>query len=179
MMDSLLAGVSNNGNTLEFASDNGQGTQPRKKEEAGRLQRRVRALKGTLTQSVTSCIDRIKHFKAKYPSDDDTETSTVKIDYAKDILASLDRAHDRYTKLERALEELRMLVSDTWEDEEDELDDALEKLASDHVPYETKYLKMTRDHDDTIEQISFIRIHTKECHQQKSYHRRRHANCTA
>ena len=39
----------------------------------------VRALKGSLAQSVTSCIDRIKHFKAKYPSDDDTETSTVKI----------------------------------------------------------------------------------------------------
>ena len=112
MMDSLLAGVSN-GNTMEFASDNGQGTQPRKKEEARRLQRRMRALKGSLTRDVTSCIDRIKHFKAKYLSDDDTETSTVKIDYAKDILASLDRTHDRYTKLERALEELRMLVSDT------------------------------------------------------------------
>jgi len=50
--------------------------------------------------------------------DDDTEISSVKIDYAKDILDSLDRANDRYTKLENALEELRMLVSDTWEDEE-------------------------------------------------------------
>ena len=49
-----------------------------------------------------------------------------------------------------------MLVSDTWEDEEDELDDALEKLASDHVPYETKYLKMTRDHDDTIKRCKSV-----------------------
>ena len=93
MMVSLLAGVSN-GNTMEFASDNGQGNQPRKKEEAGRLQRRVRALKGSLTRDVNSCIDRIKHFKTKYPTDDDMETSSMKIDYAKDILASLDRAHD-------------------------------------------------------------------------------------
>ena len=101
MMDSLLAGVSN-GNTMEFASDNGQGTQPRKKEEAGRLQRRVRVLKGLLTRDVTSCIDRMKHFKAKYSPDDDTETTSVQIEYVKraiDILASLDYAHDRYTKL--------------------------------------------------------------------------------
>ena len=150
MMDSLLTGVSN-GNTMEIPSDNGQGNQPRKKEEAGRLQRRVRALKGSLTRDVNSCIDRIKHFKTKYPTDDAMEISSMKIDYAKDILASLDRAHDRYTKLERALEELGLLVSDTWEEEEDELEEALEKLALDHVPYETKYLKMTRDHDDTIE----------------------------
>ena len=80
----------------------------------------------------------------------------MQIDYAKDILASLDRAHDRYTKLERALEELKMLVSDTWEDEDDELEEALEKLSSDHVPYETKYLKMTRDHDDTIERCKSV-----------------------
>ena len=65
-----------------------------KKEEAGRLQHRVRALKGSLTHDVTSCIDRIKHFKTKYPTDDDMETSSMKIDYAKDILASLDRTHD-------------------------------------------------------------------------------------
>ena len=93
MMDSLMAGVSN-GNTMEFASDNGQGTQPRKKEEAGRLQRRMRVLKGSLTRDVTSCIDKIKHFEAKYSPDDDTETISVQIDYAKDILASLDRAQD-------------------------------------------------------------------------------------
>merc|ERR1712208_168603 len=92
----------------------------------------------------------------KYPTDDDTETSTMKIDYARDILASLDRANDRCTKLEKALEELRMLVSDTWEDEEDELENALEKLASDFVPYETKYLKITRDHDDTVERCKSI-----------------------
>ena len=57
MLDSLLVGVSN-GNTMEFASDNSQGTQPRKKEEAGRLQRRLRGLKGLLTRDVTSCIDK-------------------------------------------------------------------------------------------------------------------------
>ena len=112
MVDSLLASVSNNGNTIELsASDNGQGSQPRKKEEVGRLRRRVRDSKETLTQNISSFINSITYYKAKYPTDDDTEISSVKIDYAKDILASLDRANDRYTKLENALEELRMLVS--------------------------------------------------------------------
>ena len=89
-MDSLLAGVSN-GNTCEFSEDNSQGnSQPRKKEEAGRLQRRLRGLKGLLTRDVTGCIDKIKHFKSKYP-DDSSETTSVQIDYVKDILASLER----------------------------------------------------------------------------------------
>ena len=48
------------------------------------------------------------------------------------------------------------MVSDTWEEEEDELEEALEKLALDHMPYETKYLKMTRDHDDTIERCKSV-----------------------
>ena len=120
MVNSLLASI----------SDNGQGSQPRKKEEVGRLQRRVRTFKGNLTQSISSCNNSITYYKTKYPMDDDTEISSVKIDYAKDILASLDCANDRYTKLEKALDELRMLVSDTWEDEDDELEEVLEKLPS-------------------------------------------------
>ena len=124
-MDSLLAWVSNE-NTCEFSEDNSQGnSQPRMKEEAGRLQRRLRNLKGLLTKDVTGCIDKIKHFKTKYP-DDSTETTTVQIDYVKDILASLERCQDRYTNLERALEDLKMLLCDTWEDEDaGELEKAL------------------------------------------------------
>merc|ERR1712030_26659 len=70
------------------------------------------------------------------------------------------RAHDRYTKLERDMEELEVLWVDNWEDEEDKLEEALEKLYSDHVAYETKYLKMTRDHDNTIEQCKSILAHS-------------------
>ena len=131
MVDSLLASVSTNGNTIELsASDNGQGLLPRKKEEVGRLQRRVRTFKGNLTTSITSFINRITYYKNKYPTDDETEIPSVKINYAKDILSSQDRATDRYIKLENALEELRFLVSDTWEDEEEELETALAKLTS-------------------------------------------------
>ena len=113
-MDSLLTGVSN-GNTCEFSEDNSQGnSQPRMKEEAGRLQRRLRNLKGLLTKDVTACIDKIRHFKTKY-LDDSTETTTVQIDYAKDIIYNLERCQTRYTNLEKALEDLKMLLCDTWE----------------------------------------------------------------
>ena len=91
MMDSLLAGTSSNGNTCEFPEDISQGnSQPRKKEQAGRLQRRLRGLKGLLTKDVTGCIDKIKHFKSKYP-DEASETTSIQIDYVRDILASHDR----------------------------------------------------------------------------------------
>ena len=47
MVDSLLAlsNGSNNGNTIEL-SESSQGELPRKKEEVGRLQRRIRTFKG-------------------------------------------------------------------------------------------------------------------------------------
>ena len=102
MVDSLLASVSTNGNTIELSeSDNGQGLLPRKKEEVGRLQRRVRTFKGNLTTAITSFINRINYYKNKYPTDDETEIPSVKIDYARDILTSQDRATDRYIKLEK------------------------------------------------------------------------------
>ena len=125
-MDSLLAGTSSNGNTCEFSEDISQGnSQPRKK--AGRLQQRLRGLKGLLTKDVTGCIDKIKYFKSKYP-DEASETTSIQIDYIRDILASLERCHDRYTNLEKALEELKMLLCDTWEEEDDELEKVLDKL---------------------------------------------------
>ena len=98
-MESLLTGVSN-GNTMEFSEDNSQGmTQPRMKEEAGRLQRRLRNLKGLLTKDVTACIDKIGHFKTKYP-DNSTEITTVQIDYAKNIIENHGRCQIRFTNLE-------------------------------------------------------------------------------
>merc|ERR1712215_513567 len=58
------------------------------------------------------------------------------------------------------MEEMDALWVDKWEDEEDKLEEALEKLYSDHVAYETKYLKMTRDHDNTIEQFKSVLAHS-------------------
>ena len=78
-MESLLT----NGNTMEFSEDNSQGlTQPRMKEEAGRLQRSLRNLKGLLTREIKACIERLEHFSQRYP-DNSTEVTTVQIDYAK------------------------------------------------------------------------------------------------
>ena len=72
-VDSLPA-LSNesNGNTIEL-SETGQGEIPRKKEEVGRLQRRVRTFKGNLTAAIASFVSRITHYKTKYPTDDKVE----------------------------------------------------------------------------------------------------------
>ena len=138
------------GNTLEtFSEDNSQDIQPRMKEEAGRLQRRLRNLKGLLTKDVTSTVDKIRHFKNKYP-DNGTEVTSVQIDYAKDISDNLMRCQTRFTNLEKALEDLKMLLCDRWEGEDDELETALDKLTQALVIYETKYLKIARENYETI-----------------------------
>ena len=94
MVDSLLA-LSNNGNTIELSeSGTSQGELPRKKEEVGRLQRRIRTFKGNLTTAITGFVNRITHYKNKYPTDDKTEIPSIKIDYARDILGSQDQATD-------------------------------------------------------------------------------------
>ena len=110
-VDSLLA-ISRQSHTIEMAES--QGDTPRKKEEVGRLQRRVRTFKGNLTFAITSFVSRITYYENKYARDDEVELISTKIDYAQDILKAQDRATDRYIKLENALDELRNLLSDTW-----------------------------------------------------------------
>ena len=113
-----------------------QGDTPRKKEEVGRLQRRVRTFKGNLTFAITSFVSRINYYENKYPRDDEVEQISTKIDYAQDILKAQERATDRYIKLENALDELRNLLSDTWDQNEDELETALCKHTSEILKYE-------------------------------------------
>ena len=141
-MDSLLVG-------------NSQGTsQPKMKEEAGRLQRKIRKLKKLLTKEITACIDKIGHFKTKYP--DNFSETTVQIDYAESILCSVDRCRLGFTNLEKALEDLKMLLWDMWEGEDDKLETAQDKLTQDLVIYETKYLQIARENDETIERCNSL-----------------------
>ena len=61
-MDSVLA---SNGNTMEFSEQgDSQGfSQTRAREEAGRLQKLLRNLKGMLTKEVNQCNDKIENFQ--------------------------------------------------------------------------------------------------------------------
>ena len=56
------------GNTMEFPEPgDSQGfSQTRAREEAGRLQKSLRNLKGILTKEVNQCNDKIAHFKSKF-----------------------------------------------------------------------------------------------------------------
>ena len=131
-MESLLT----NGNTMEFSEDSSQGlTQPRLKEEAGRLQRSLRNLKGLLTQEINASNDKIGHFKLRY-SDDSTEITTVQIGYAQNIIDNHTRCQIRFVNLEKALEKLRQIQCDIWEGDDEELDAVVDKLNQDLVSYE-------------------------------------------
>ena len=106
-MDSVLA---TNGNTMEFSEQgDSQGfSQPRAREEAGRLQKSLRNLKGLLTREVNQCNDKIAHFKLKF-SEDYTTVTVVKTGYAQSIIDNHNRCLTRFLNLERALEKLREL----------------------------------------------------------------------
>ena len=69
-----------------------------------------------------------------------------------------DRATDRYIKLENSLDELRNLLSDTWEQDEDKLETALCKHTSEFLPYEKNFLEMNRDHDAIVERCKALLI---------------------
>ena len=145
-----------------------QGDTPRKKEEVGRLQRRVRTFKGSLTFAITSFVSRITYYKNKYPKDDEVELISIKIDYARDILKAQDRATDRYIKLENALDELRNLLSDTWDQNEDELETALCKHTSEFLKYEKDFLEMNRENDATVERCKALLIKSALVNQSQS-----------
>ena len=130
-VDSLLA-LSSGSNTIEL-SETGQGEIPRKKEEVERLQHRVRTFKGNLTTAIAGFVSRITYYKTKFPMDDEVEMISTKIDYAQDILKAQDRATDRYEELENSLDKLKNLLSDTWKQDEDELETALCKHTSEFL----------------------------------------------
>ena len=49
-----------------------------------------------------------------------------------------------------------MLLCDTWEDGDDELDIALEGLTQELIPYEKKFLNISRENDEIIERCKCI-----------------------
>ena len=102
-------------------------------------------MKGLLTREVSACIDKMVYFKTKYP--DDSIVTNIQIDYAKEILETYSRAQIRYTNLKKDVENLKMLLCDTWEDGDDELDIALEGLTQELIPYEQKFLNISREND--------------------------------
>ena len=82
-MNNIDSELAINGNTIESSEPrDSQGfSQPRAREETGRLQRSLRNLKGLLTREVNQCKDKIAHFKLKY-AEDYTTVTIAKIGYA-------------------------------------------------------------------------------------------------
>ena len=116
-------------------------------------------MKGLLTKEVSSYIDKILYFKTKYK--DDSIVTNIKIDYANEILTTYSRAQIRDTNLENNVENLKMLYCDTWEDGDEELDIALEGLTQELIPYEQKFLNISRENDEIIERCKCIVLATQ------------------
>ena len=155
-------------NTIESLLGSSQSLEPqgdtlRKKDEVKRLQLRIRIFKGSLTTEIKKFVSFIEHYEKKYPQDDEVDLiGTTKIDYANGILKSFDRVTERYVQLENALDELRILMSDTWEGTEDELDAAISKHNEGFQKYEKDYIEMTRKNDTTVERCKDILIKSSQ-----------------
>ena len=73
----------------EMLARESQGDIPRKKDDVGRLQRRVRTFKGSLTSAITNFNGHVEHYKRKYPTDDEEgPVGPDKIDCANSVLKS-------------------------------------------------------------------------------------------
>ena len=109
-MNNIDSELAINGNTIEFSEPgDSQGlSQPRAREETGRLQRSLQNLKGLLTREVNQCKDKIAHFKLKY-AEDYTTVTIAKIGYAQSISDNYNRSSTRFLNIEGALEKLRDL----------------------------------------------------------------------
>ena len=150
-IDSELLAV--NGNTIEFsdAGDSQGGlSQPRLREETGRLQRSLRNLKGLLTRDVNQCKDKVAHFKLKYVEDYITVTN-AKLLYAQNIIDNFNQVSTRFINLEGALDKLRDLECATWIGTDEDLDGVLNKLTQDSITYGDQCIKLQRDNDEILE----------------------------
>ena len=124
-----------------------QGDTQREKEEMERLQRRVKQSKRNLTKAIEGFMNRVTYYKIKYPTDDKVEIISTKIDDAHDILKAQENVKDRYIKLEDEVEKFQNLLSDIWEQSEDELETALCRHTSEFLHYEKNFLEMSRNHE--------------------------------
>ena len=136
-----------------------QGSLPRKKDEVKRLRMRIGTFKGSLTTETKKFISFVDYYEKKFPQDDETDhIRTAKIDYAASILKSFNRVTDQYVALENTLDQLKTLMSDIWEESEDELETAISKLDEGFQKYEKEYIDTIRKNDTTIERCKNILI---------------------
>ena len=124
---------------------------------------RIGTFKGNLTTETKKFISFVDYYEKKFPQDDETDhIRTAKIDYAASILKSFNRVTDRYVALENTLDQLKTLMSDIWEESEDELETAISKLDEGFQKYEKEYTDTIRKNDTTIERCKNILIKSSQ-----------------
>ena len=136
-----------------------QGDNLRKRDDVGRLQYRVRTFKEDLTSAITKFNGHVEHYEDTYLMDDEEgPAGPDKIDCANSVMKFVDRATDWYSRLENALDELKDIMSDTWEGNEEEFDAAILKHNEGFQKYEEDYVNMTRKNEIIIEKCKSLLI---------------------
>ena len=123
-----------------------QGDNLRKRDDVDRLQYRVLTLKEDLTSAITKFNGHVEQYEDTHLMDDEEgPAGPDKINCANSVMRFVDRATYWYSRLENALDELKDIMSDTWEGNEEEFDAAIIKQNKEFQEYEEDYVNMTRN----------------------------------
>ena len=104
---------------------NANGIQTR--ANVGRLTIQLRSLKGQLTREINFCYKKITHFRNLLASTQQ-RTPILMVEYARGILECHARCKTKYDRVEKGFTDLQDLETETWEGDNEELDEYLTKM---------------------------------------------------
>ena len=104
---------------------NANGIQTR--ANVGRLTNQLRSLKSLLTQGVNFCNKKIAHFRTLLASTQQ-RTPVFMTEYARGLLERHARCKTKYERVEKGFADLQALETETWEGDNEELDEYLTKM---------------------------------------------------
>ena len=131
------------------------GSQRSEKDKMEQFQQRVKQMKRKITKDLEKFSRNIEQYEKKYPGDYEMDqTGSVMINNAKSILKEQQNIKDRYRKLENEVEKFQNLLSDIWEQSEDELETIICRNRSEFMHYEKKFLEMSRNNEVVLERYN-------------------------
>ena len=93
----------------------------------GRLTNQLRSLKGLLTREVNFCNKKIAHFRTLMASTQQ-RTPVFMTEYARGLLECHAHCKTKYERVEKGFTNLQALETETWEGDDEELDEYLTRM---------------------------------------------------
>ena len=94
---------------------------------AGRLTKQLHSLKGLLTREVNFCNKKIAHFRTLMASTQQ-RTPVFMTEYARGLLECHTHCKTKYERVEKGFADLQALETETWEGDDEELDEYLIRM---------------------------------------------------